>query len=111
VLVVTSRQAPSSCAASVIDRERLQPQGALALRRQRDGQGPRQREGEREREGIAFAVEAARPKGIDRPWWPAAAAGGEFDAALMPRSAPAPIPAPARSQDATPAEPDQQQED
>jgi competence protein ComEC len=117
-LVVTSRQAPSSCAASVIDRERLQHQGALALRRQREGQEPRQREGKRE--GIAFAVEAVRPNGIDRPWWPAAADGGEFDATLVPRSAaPAPtaaptaatVPAPARWQDATPAEPDQQQED
>jgi competence protein ComEC len=117
-LVVTSRQAPSSCAASVIDRERLQHQGALALRRQREGQVPRQREGERE--GIAFAVEAARPNGIDRPWWPGATDGGEFDATLVPRSAApaptpaptaAPIPAPARWQDATPAEPDQQQED
>jgi competence protein ComEC len=104
-LVVTSRQAPSSCAASVIDRERLQHQGALALRRQREGQGEKQPEGERK--GIAFAVEAVRPNGIDRPWWPAAADGGEFDATLVPRSAPAP----ARSQDATPAEPDQQQED
>ena len=33
VLVVTARQAPADCAASVIDQDRLRRQGALALRR------------------------------------------------------------------------------
>ncbi|MET0221073.1 MAG: ComEC/Rec2 family competence protein, partial [Tardiphaga sp.] len=94
-LIVTTRRAPSDCAASVIDRERLQHQGALALRRQ----------GQVQERGASFAVEAVRPNGIDRPWWPAAADGGEFDATLVPR-APA-----SRPQDATPAEADQQQEE
>src|SRR3569833_473959 len=94
-LIVTARQAPSSCAASVIDRERLQHQGALALR----SQG-----GERPGQGAAFKVEAVRPNGIDRPWWPGAIDRSEFDPTLVPRSAPAS----ARSQDATPAEADQQ---
>jgi competence protein ComEC len=44
-LVVTMRQAPRSCAAAVIDRSRLQRQGAMALRRTRDG----------------FTVEAVKP--------------------------------------------------
>ena len=54
-LIVTARPAPTACAASVIDAERLRRQGALALRRSRDG----------------FAVDAVKPKGIDRPWSPA----------------------------------------
>jgi competence protein ComEC len=94
-LIVTTRQAPSNCAASVIDRERLQHQGALALRRQ----------GQAQEQGAALAVEAVRPNGTGRPWWPAVADGGEFDATLVPR-APA-----SRPQDATPAEADQQQEE
>ena len=36
-LVVTARQAPPSCASPVIDRDRLRRQGAMALRRSRDG--------------------------------------------------------------------------
>ena len=32
-LIVTLRQAPASCAASVIDADRLRRQGAMALRR------------------------------------------------------------------------------
>ena len=58
-LIVTARQAPSPCRASVIDVERLRRQGALALRRTGDG----------------FAVDAVRPRGINRPWSPSA--GGE----------------------------------
>ena len=64
-LIVTLRQAPAACAASVIDADRLRRQGAMALRRGRDG----------------FVVEAAKPRGIDRPWSPAAADEGEVDAA------------------------------
>ena len=36
-LIVTLRQAPASCAASVIDADRLRRQGAMALRRGREG--------------------------------------------------------------------------
>ena len=46
-LIVTPRQAPAACAASVIDAERLRRQGAMALRRSRDG----------------FVVEAVKPRG------------------------------------------------
>src|SRR5206468_11119546 len=56
-LIVTARAAPVACAASVIDMERLRRQGALALRRSRDG----------------FVIDAVKPKGIDRPWSPAIA--------------------------------------
>ena len=63
-LIVTLQQAPASCAASVIDADRLRRQGAMALRRGREG----------------FVVEAAKPKGIDRPWSPAAADESEADA-------------------------------
>src|SRR5439155_24657471 len=55
-LIVTLRQAPASCAASVIDADRLRRQGAMALHGSREG----------------FVVEAAKPRGIDRPWSPAA---------------------------------------
>jgi competence protein ComEC len=35
--MVTARQAPPSCRSAVIDRDRLRRQGAMALRRSRDG--------------------------------------------------------------------------
>ncbi len=63
-LVVTARQPPPACAAAVIDLDRLRRQGALALRRTRDG----------------FAIAAVKPKGVDRPWSPAVA--GEDDPEL-----------------------------
>jgi competence protein ComEC len=88
-LVVTTRQASSSCPSPVIDQDRLRSQGPIALRRTRAG----------------FAVEAVRPRGVDRPWSPAAAGDTEAEAILAPRPA---IPQPA---DATPAEADQQMED
>ncbi|WP_315711617.1 MULTISPECIES: ComEC/Rec2 family competence protein [unclassified Bradyrhizobium] len=88
-LIVTARAAPSSCAAAVIDRERLRQQGALMLVRQ----------------GRSFAVTPARAGGTDRPWWPAPAEAGEFDTTLTPR-APA-----VRPQDATPPETEQGEED
>jgi competence protein ComEC len=88
-LVVTARQAPAACAAAVIDMERLRRQGTLALRRTGDG----------------FAVDAIRPKGVDRPWSPAIPGDSETETNLTPRLA-----AP-RGVDATPAEADQQMED
>ncbi len=90
VLIVTLRQAPSSCAASVIDADRLRRQGAMALRRGRAG----------------FIAEAAKPRGTDRPWSPAAADESESDANVL-----APRIVPPRAVDATPAEADLQAEE
>jgi competence protein ComEC len=86
-LVVTARQPPAACAASVIDLDRLRRQGALALRRSRDG----------------LAVDAVKPRGIDRPWSPALPGDGEAEATIL-----APRPAAPRTIDATPAEADVQ---
>jgi competence protein ComEC len=55
-IIVTSYQAPSNCAARVIDRERLQAEGTLALYRGKNA---------------AWAAVAVRPRGVDRPWLPA----------------------------------------
>jgi competence protein ComEC len=87
-LLVTTRQAPSACPASVIDQERLRRQGAMALKRTRDG----------------FAIDAVRPKGIDRPWSPAVPGDTEAETNLVRPAAP-------RAQDATPSEADLQAED
>jgi competence protein ComEC len=90
VLIVTARQAPSDCAAPVIEAERIRRQGALALRKTRDG----------------FVIDAVKPGGIDRPWSPAT--GGESEAAstiVAPRTASP------RAVDATPSEADLQADD
>lgn len=86
-LIVTLRQAPASCAASVIDADRLRRQGAMALRRGREG----------------FVVEAVKPRGIDRPWSPAAADGSDADTNVLAARI-----VPPRAVDATPAEADLQ---
>jgi len=88
-LVVAARQAPPSCPSPVIGQDRLRRQGAMVLRRTRDG----------------FAVDAVKPKGIDRPWSPATAGDTEAELNLATR------PAAPRAVDATPAEADQQTED
>jgi len=69
--------------------DRLRGQAATALWCRRDG----------------FAVDAVRPRGIDRPWSPAVAGTAETEATLSPH------PNAARPVDATPAEADQQGED
>jgi len=84
-LIVTAKQPPPGCAASLITLDRLRRQGTLALRRTRDG----------------FAVAAVKPNGFDRPWAPAVA--GEDDPELVRRPV-APV-------DATPSESDLQSED
>jgi competence protein ComEC len=89
-LLVTARQAPPECPASVISGERLRRQGAMALRRTGDG----------------FAVDAVKPKGVDRPWSPGVAGDAETETVLAPR--PAAVP---RSVDATPSEADLQAEE
>lgn len=88
-LIVTAKPVPPGCASMVVDRKRLQAQGALALTRRGDG----------------FAVRAVRPNGADRPWSPAAAGESESRTSLLPP------PAAARGKDATPAEADLQAED
>jgi competence protein ComEC len=89
-LLVTARAAPPSCPSPVMSADRLRRQGAIALRRS----------------GAGFALEAVRPRGVDRPWSPAQAGdSAEDDTSLAPRS-----PGP-RTIDATPSEADLQAED
>ena len=85
-LVVSTRQPPASCAASVIDRKRVQRQGALVLRERRGG----------------FVVDAVRPRGMDRPWSPAPDGSAETDTSFVPK------PSLPRGEDATPSETDLQ---
>jgi competence protein ComEC len=87
-LVVTARPAPGACGALVVDQERLRRQGAMALRKSRDG----------------FAVDAVKPKGVDRPWSPAVAGDTESETNLVRPVAP-------RAVDATPSEVDLQADD
>jgi competence protein ComEC len=89
-LVVTARQAPAACATSVIDAQRLRRQGALALRRSREG----------------FAVDAVKPRGIDRPWSPAIAGDDGAESTIIAPRAKTP-----RAVDATPSEADLQAEE
>lgn len=89
-LIVTNKQPPAACAASVIDTERLRRQGALALRRGRDG----------------LVVDAVKPRGIDRPWSRAIAEDGETDSTVLAPRKPSP-----RAVDATPADADLQAEE
>jgi competence protein ComEC len=89
-LIVALRQPPAACAASVIDTERLRRQGALALRRGRDG----------------FVVDAVKPASVDRPWSKAIAEDGETDSAVLAPRKPSP-----RAVDATPSDADLQAEE
>jgi competence protein ComEC len=86
-LVVTAKQAPPACSAPVIAEPRLRGQGAMALRRTRNG----------------FVVDAVRPANADRPWSPAVAGGIETEPNLLRATG--------RAVDATPAEADLQAED
>ena len=81
--------AAGTAPASVIDVERLRRQGAMALRRSREG----------------FVVEAVKAVGIDRPWSPAAADESGAEAMILTR------PATPRAIDATPSEADLQAEE
>jgi competence protein ComEC len=88
-LIVTATAAPPDCRAAVIELKRLRAQGATALRWTRAG----------------FNVDAAKPRGTNRPWSPSPD-HGETDA----------VPGiggtiPARPADATPAESDIQADD
>jgi competence protein ComEC len=89
-LLVTARPAPPSCPSPVMSADRLRRQGAIALRRT----------------GGGFALDAVRPRGIDRPWSLAPAGDtAEDETSLAPR------PAAPRTIDATPAEADLQAEE
>jgi competence protein ComEC len=88
-LVVTARQAPPACASPVIGPDRLRRQGAMVLLKTRDG----------------FAVDAVKPKGVDRPWSPAVGGDAEAETDRLTR------PATARGVDATPSETDLQAEE
>ena len=85
-LIVTARQPPPDCAASVIDSARLRRQGALALWRKPNG----------------FDVDAAKPRGFDRPWSPAGEGDSDADSFIATR------PSAPRAKDATPSEADLQ---
>jgi competence protein ComEC len=87
-LIVTAIPAPSACKATVVELKRLHAQGATALRWTKRG----------------LLVDAAKPRGSDRPWAPAAD-GAETETDLVVRGTPA------RPVDATPAEADLQTED
>jgi competence protein ComEC len=86
-LIVTAKQPPSDCAASLITLDRLRRQGTMALRKTREG----------------LAIAAVKPNGFDRPWARAVAGDADADPELVRRPA-APV-------DATPAESDLQTED
>jgi competence protein ComEC len=90
LLLVTARQVPTACGATVINAERLRRQGAIALRRTRGG----------------FDVDAVKPKGLDRPWAPASALDTDAESGTLGVRPPAPA-----AVDATPAEADLQVED
>src|SRR5262249_39850359 len=72
-VIVTARQVPSICRASVVDAERLRRQGALALRATREG----------------FSVDAVKPRGIDRPWSPSVGGDALDGETIIPVSRPA----------------------
>lgn len=71
-LVVTAREAPPDCAATVIDRRTLRAHGAMAL--SRDGKGWRN--------------EMTLPPGTDRPWARAVEIAEPATAARTPRAVP-----------------------
>ncbi|MDB5618020.1 ComEC/Rec2 family competence protein, partial [Tardiphaga sp.] len=81
-LIVTLKQPPVDCAAQVMDAESLRISGAIILRRNGNG----------------FTATAIRPKGVDRPWSPAA-----VDAAEPSPGTSRPV---SRPVDATPPEAD-----
>jgi competence protein ComEC len=84
-IIVTARSPPPSCAALLIDRNRLRGQGALALH-QSDGR---------------FVIDAVWPDGVERPWAPKRIAEAP---ARDSRANPRPV-------DATPAEVDLRPDD
>ena len=84
-LVVTTRQAPASCSAPVIDLDHLRRQGTMDLRRDHNG----------------FSLASVRPRGFDRPWSPAVEGNEAYESVLA-------RPVAKRAVDATPSEADLQ---
>jgi competence protein ComEC len=84
LLIVTFRQPPPGCRAAVLGRDQLRSSGSMAIWRSRDG----------------LVIEAARPKGFDRPWAHSDMAG-QAAPAVLGETAPA-----ARPVDTTPSEPE-----
>ncbi len=87
-VIVTLRQPPSGCAATVLDQDTLSRRGTLALRKTADG----------------YAITSIRPRGVDRPWSPAIAED-------EPQTPPSRPHLPAATIDATPAASDLQVDD
>jgi competence protein ComEC len=89
LVIVTFRQPPPGCRATVLGRDQLRSSGSMAIWRRGDG----------------LVIEAARPQGTDRPW--AHSDVVEQVAQVVPaETAPA-----ARPVDATPSEPEVAPED
>jgi len=79
VLVLSPREAPADCAATVVDRKAWRTHGAIALRRV----------------GNSFVARAVRPAGYDRPWAPAPRGQGQAGASSELVRSPAPLRDPA----------------
>ena len=92
-IVITTRAAPSDCAATVVGRNVWRERGALGLRR--DGGG--------------FVIDAAREANFDRPWAPLLAHGNAAITAGPSSNAPASSRPPPR--DATPRAEDLEADD
>jgi competence protein ComEC len=78
-LIITQREAPPDCAATVVDRRTLRASGAMDLWRA----------------GLGWRIEAAAPPGTDRPW----ARGQVREEALPTTARPAPRDATPRAED------------
>jgi competence protein ComEC len=89
LVIVTFRQSPPGCRATVLGRDQLRSSGSMAIWRRSDG----------------LVIEAARPEGTDRPWAHSNVVEQVVQAAQGER-APAALPA-----DATPSEPEVAPED
>jgi competence protein ComEC len=90
LVIVTFRQPPPGCRATVLGRDQLRSSGSMAIWRRGDG----------------LVVEAARPAGTDRPW-----AHSDVVEQVTQAAAAKTAPAAARPVDATPSEPDVAPED
>lgn len=85
-LVVTPRDAPPNCAATIVDRNRSRAYGAMALRRN----------------GDIWEINASRPPGHDRPW--ARSVPQPSDVAPFASARPVPRDATPRVQDLEPGD-------
>jgi competence protein ComEC len=68
-LVVTARQTPPGCTATVIDRKMLRASGAVSLRQH----------------GDSWIIEATQPPGTSRPWARAVTGAGDIPSAIRSR--------------------------